>query len=117
MLIANEVFAANEVSGIESGDESIEKYRKLSKSLKLFKSGNLKDKKLTKSKKPSKSGNSSNFDAKEASPSFLTPKAKAAFNCLRLAFTKASILYHFDPECYIQIETDALSYIIGSMLN
>ena len=52
MLITNEVLASNEVGGIESGDELIEKcgksskIRKLSESLKLSKS-----QKLAKSKK------------------------------------------------------------------
>ena len=57
MLVTNEVFAANKVGGIKGTDESIEKYGKLSKGLKLFKSRNLKDKKLAKFKKPSKSRN------------------------------------------------------------
>ena len=74
------------------GEELAKKSEKLSKNLKLFKSRNSKGKKLAKSKKPSKSGNSPNFDVKEAGSSFLTPKARAVFNCLRLAFTKASIL-------------------------
>ena len=42
-----------------------------------------------------------NFNAKENELSFLTPKARAAFNCLRLVFTKAPILWYLDPECYI----------------
>ena len=39
-------------------------------------------------------------------PIFLTPGAREAFNQLRQAFTKALILWHFDPECHIRIETD-----------
>ena len=78
------------VSG--GGDELAKKSGKLSKGLKLSKSGNSKGKKSAKSKKPSKSGNSPNFDAKEAGPSFLTPEARSAFNRLRLAFTEAPIL-------------------------
>ena len=65
----------------------------------------------------SKSGYSPNFDATEAKPNFLTPGAKEAFNCLRLAFIKALILRHFDPECHIRIKTDASSYVIGGMLS
>ena len=63
----------------------------MSKSQNLAKSG----------KKLSKSGNSTNFDATEDGPKFLTPDARTAFNRLRLAFTEAPILRHFDPECHI----------------
>ena len=88
MFVANEVFATNEIGGIEGGDESIEKCgkslktEKTSKGQKLSKSGNSKGKKLAKSKKPSKSGNSPNFNAKNSGPSFLILKARAAFNRL-----------------------------------
>ena len=105
VLVANEVCAANKVGGIDGDDELIEKYRKLlktgktSKGQKLSKSGNLKGIKLFKSRKLAKSkkkllksGNSPNFNAKDNKPSFLTPKARAVFNRLRLAFTKAPIL-------------------------
>ena len=50
-------------------------------------------------------------------PKFLISKAKKAFNRLRQAFTKASILQHFDPECHIQIKTDASGYTIGGVLS
>ena len=50
-------------------------------------------------------------------PTFLTPSAKEAFNQLRQVFTKALILRHFDPECHIWIETDALGYAIGGVLS
>ena len=63
------------------------KTRKLSKSLKLSKLKNLKDKILSKSQtltklreKLSKSENSPNFDAKKNSPSFLAFDTKIAFN-------------------------------------
>ena len=68
-------------------------------------------------KKLSKSGNSTNFDATEDRPKFLTPDARTAFNRLRLAFTEAPILRHFDPECHIRIETDASGYAIGGVLS
>ena len=55
------------------------------------------------------------FDAKKAGPSFLTPKASAAFNHLWLAFIKASILWHFDLEYHIRIKTDASDYAISSV--
>ena len=64
------------------GKELVKKLEKLSKGLKLSKSRNLNGKKLAKSKKPSKSGNSPNSDAKKADSSFLTPKARVAFNRL-----------------------------------
>ena len=48
---------------------------------------------------------------------FLIPEAKLAFLQLRQAFTKASILYHFDPERYIRIETDVCDYAIGGILS
>ena len=76
-----------------------------------------KSQKLTKYKKLLKNRNLSNFNAKNSGHSFLTPKARLAFNCLRLAFTKAPILWYFDPECHIWIKTDELGYAIGSMLS
>ncbi len=36
---------------------------------------------------------------------------------MRQAFVEAPILNHFDPEHYIQIETDASSYTIGGILS
>ena len=57
-----------------------------SKSQKLAKS-----QKLSKSRK-SKSRNLSNFNVTKTGISFLSPDAKTAFNRLRLAFIKASIL-------------------------
>ena len=50
-------------------------------------------------------------------PNFLTSDAKKAFNHLRLAFIKALILRHFDPESHIRIETDASGYAIGGVLS
>ena len=117
VLVANEVLAADKVCGVKDGDELIKKCRKLPKTRKLSKLGNSKGKKSAKSKKPSKSVNLTNFDAMEAGPSLLTPKTRATFNRLWLAFTKAPILWHFDPECHIQIETDASGYTIGGVLS
>ena len=48
---------------------------------------------------------------------FLTPCTKKTFNQLRQAFIKAPILQHFDPEYYIQINTDTLSYAIEGVLS
>ena len=66
--------------GFGVGDDGVEYAKKSEKS---------KGKKLSKSQKSakskknlSKSRNSSNFGATETGPSFLTPKARAAFNCL-----------------------------------
>ena len=98
VLTANGMLIIDEVNSVENSDESIEKYRilsktrKTSKGQKLSKSGNLKDKKLAKSKKPLKSRNSPNFDTKKAGLSFLTPKTRAVLNCLWLAFIKTPIL-------------------------
>ena len=129
VLAANEVLgarvlAADEVGSVggggdrsSDGSKRVEPKTGRSESQKSSKSGNSEGKKSAKSKKPSKSGNSPNFDAKEADPSFLTPEARSAFNRLWLAFTKASILRHFDPECYIRIETDALGYVISDVLS
>ena len=73
---------------------------------------------LSKSKKlkNAKSGIQTCLGAIEES-TFLTPDAREAFNQLKQAFTKAPILWHFDPECHIQIETDALGYAIGGVLS
>ena len=96
------------------GDDGV-KYAKMSgksKGQKKFKSW-----KSAKFKKPSKNGNLPNFDAKNRGPSFLTLKAKAVLNRLQLAFTKALILWHFDPEYYIRIRTDVLSNAIGGVVS
>ena len=101
--------------GVEHAKKSGKsKGQKSAKSRKSSKSGKSKGEKP---KKPSKSGNSLNFGATESGPSFFTPKARSAFNRLRLAFTEAPILRHFDSECHIRIEIDALGYAIGSVLS
>ena len=112
------VLTANEVGDVGGGDGLNDGLKRVEpKPEKLAKSGNSKGKKTAKFKKPSKSGNLPNFVATEPRPSFLTPEAKSAFNCLRLAFTKALILRHFDPEYNIRIETDILGYAIDSVLS
>ena len=50
-------------------------------------------------------------------PNFLNPNTKKAFNYLRLALIKASILRHFDLESHIWIETDVSGYAIGRKLS
>ena len=93
VLAANEVLgtrvlAVDEVDNIDDGgDGSSDRSKRVEP-----KTGGSESQKSAKSKKPSKCGNSSNFDVKKAGPSFLTPKAKSAFNCLWLAFTEAPIL-------------------------
>ena len=123
MLAANEVLgarllAANQNDDNGGGDGSNDESKCVEpKPKKLAKSKNSKGKKSAKSKKSSKNRNSPNFSATEPEPSFLTPEARWAFNCLQLAFTKAPIIWHFDLKCYIQIKTDALGYAIGDVLS
>ena len=78
-------------------------------------------KNLSKSKKAkndeSKSSTRSLDIRATGEPIFLTSGANKAFNCLRQAFIKALILQHFNPECHIQIETDAAGYAIGGVLS
>ena len=64
--------------------------------------------KMSKSKNLSKS-------KKMVRSDFFTLGARLAFTKLRQAFIKAPILYHFDPEHHIQVETDALSYAISGV--
>ena len=90
-----------------NGMEHAKKSEKTSKSWILSKSG----------KRLSKSRNSTNCDPTEDGPKFLTLDARTTFNCLWLVFIEAPILWHFDPECHIRIETDALGYAIGGMLS
>ena len=87
------IFDKLEVGDLEnsiviSGD-GVELTKKSEKS----KSQNLsKSQQLAKSdKKALKSGYSPNFEAKKNGPNFLTPKVRAVFNCLWLAFIKALI--------------------------
>ena len=83
-----------------------------SKSEKTSKSWNL----AKSEKKLSKIGNSTNFNATKDGSKFLTPNARTAFNRLRLTFTKAPILWYFDPKYHIRFETDALGYASGGVL-
>ena len=104
--------------------EYAKKSENLSKSGKLFKSGKSKSEKTFKfwnlaklEKKLSKSRNSTNFDVMKAGPNFLTPNARTTFNCLRLVFIEAVILWHFNLIYHILIETDILGYAIGRILS
>ena len=117
-MLGARVLAANEVGNVKSGDGMNDRLKRMKlKPEKSAKSGNSKGKKSAKSKKPSKSGNSPNFGTTELGASFLTPEARSAFNRLRLTFTKALILQHFNPEYHIRIETDASGYAINGMLS
>ena len=75
--------------------------------------GGGKDKNLSKFKKSknAKSGIQTRIRA-TGEPIFLTFGAKEAFNQLRQAFTKAPILWHFDQEYHIRIETNVSGYVI-----
>ena len=57
-------------------------------------------KKSAKSKSQTKSGHLGNSNNSEESK-FLISKAKEAFDCLKQAFTKAPIFWHFDSDYYI----------------
>ncbi len=81
----------------------------------IAKLGKSKKSKLTKSKKSDLP--KANFAKVNSGIDFLTSEAKKAFIHLQKAFTKALILKHFDPECHIQIETDALGYAIGGIFS
>ena len=53
----------------------------------------------------------------KAGTGFLTSKTRLAFTQLRQAFVEAPILYYFNPETHIRIETDVSGYTIGSILS
>ena len=75
--------------------------------------------KTTKSKILIKSKNH-NFPksrTEKAGTDFLTPETRLVFTQLRQAFIEASILYHFNPESHIRIETDISGYAIGGKLS
>ena len=48
---------------------------------------------------------------------FLNSGATETFNQLKQAFTKALILWYFDPEYHIRIEINTSSYVIGEILS
>ena len=114
-LLSVRVFAADKTGNVEGGCRSKHVKPKVgrSKNKKLFKS----QKSAKSRKKLSETRNSPNFDAKNNELSFLTPEARAAFNCLWLTFIKALILQHFNLECFIWIMTDTLGYAINDMLS
>ena len=84
----------SEIDGSEVGDNEVgKKVQKLSQS-----------KNLSKSKKTIQSD-------------FLILGAKLVFAELRQAFVKALILYYFDPELHIRIDTDASEYVISGVFS
>ena len=92
-VLGTKVLAANKVGDIGGGDRSSDGLKHMEpKTGRLESQKTSKFRNLAKSKKQSKSGNSPKFNAIKAGPSFLTPKARAAFNRLRLAFIEAPIL-------------------------
>ena len=82
----------------------------------VVRGGGDRNKSKAKKLKNAKSGVQTRLGA-TGEPTFLTPDARDAFNQLRQAFTKASILRHFDLEWYIRIETNASGYAIGGVLS
>ena len=70
----------------------------------------------SKSRKLFKSRNPRNSRAMEK-PKFLISKARGIFNYLKQAFTKTSILQHFDLEHYIWIRTNISGYAIDGILS
>ena len=75
------------------------------------------DKVGKKVQKKTKSKNLSKSKKTIGSSDFLILGAKLAFTKFRQAFLKAPMLYHFDPERHIRIETDVLGYAIGGVLS
>ena len=76
------------------------------------------DKNLSKSKKLKNAKSEIQIHIRATKePTFLISSAKKVFNQLRQAFTEALILRRFDPECHIQIKTDALGYAIRGVLS
>ncbi len=88
--------------------------KNLSTVAKLAKS---KKSKLTKLKKSDLIKTQNFARANSSGMDFLTFEAKKAFIHLWKAFIKASIFKHFDSECQIRIETEALKYAIGRVLS
>ena len=79
-------------------------------------SGKADNRNLSKKSKNAKFGIQMHVRATEE-PMFLTFNTKEAFNRLKQAFIKAPILQHFDPECYIRIETNTSGYSVGGVLS
>ena len=89
----------NEVDDVEIGEGKVGDNEIEKKSQKTSKS-----KKLSKSKKIIRSD-------------FFTLGARLAFIKLRQASVKAPIFHHFNPKCYIRVETNESGYAIGKGLS
>ena len=57
------------------------------------------------------------FKSKKTELDFFTFGARLTFTKLRQVFVKVLIIHHFDPKCYIWIETDVLGYAIGGVFS
>ena len=90
---------SNEVNGSKVDYKIRKKNQKTSKFKYLFKS-----------KKSFKSKKTFGLD-------FFISRARLAFIKLRQIFIKTLILYHFDPERYIRVQTDVLGYAIIEVLS
>ncbi len=54
---------------------------------------------------------------KKMGPFKFTEEAKAAFNAIKKAFSKAPVLRHFDPELRIRVETDSSGVALAGILS
>ena len=50
-------------------------------------------------------------------PWIWSPTCNKAFNLLKLAFTSAPVLHHFDPALLPVVETDVSDYAIAGILS
>ena len=71
--------------------------------------------KVAKSKSQDKSKDKNWVKAltKSSGSDFLTPGARKTFTKQRQAVIKTPILHHYDPNCHIQIEIDALPVLLA----
>ena len=118
------ILAAGPIASLEVGDEGWEKggqgVQVEDQSEKEPAQKSRKSKKIAKSKKKIRAKTIEALRARNLSSqsgAFFTTNARRAFIKLRQALIEAPILNHFDPECHIQIETDALVYAIGGILS
>ena len=73
--------------------------------------------KILNSKKLSKKKNLLKIDTKKVRANLPTFDAKTAFKCLKLALIKTSIVWYFDLECHIWVETFTSDHANEYMLN
>lgn len=74
---------------------------------------------LAKSKKSNlaKSKNSNFIKVNFSETDFLISKTKKTFTYLQKAFTKTTILYHFEPKRHIFIKMDVLAFVIAEVFS